>query len=207
MQGGNVDSGALRLLQPGEVGVDHLPIAIEAEDQRHVDADPGADRLGDRLKAGDGRRDLDQGVRSIHRRPELSRLRDGGRGIVRQTGLHLDGDTAVETGGRLVDGQQDVTGRGHVIRGDLEDRVGGAGAGGRQPCHLLGVGVSLRQRAGEDGRVGRDAHDVTGVDQLLQIAAHDPLAAEVIEPDAHAGGRDLGERVGCLHAHCLHSYD
>ena len=47
-----VDAGCLGLLQAGEVGVHDLVVAVQAEDQRDVDADAGGGRRGDRRQPG-----------------------------------------------------------------------------------------------------------------------------------------------------------
>ena len=98
-------------------------VTLEAEDQGDVDADAGADDLGDGLEALDRRRDLDHRVRAVDLGPELLGLFDGPRGVVGEAGLDLDRDAAVDAVRGVVDGAEDVGGAGHVIRRDLEDGV------------------------------------------------------------------------------------
>src|SRR3546814_5656593 len=72
LQGGDVVPGCLRLLDTGEVRVDDLGVALQAEDQRDVDGDARTDHLGDRRQAGLRGRDLDQHVGPVHARGERS---------------------------------------------------------------------------------------------------------------------------------------
>ena len=73
-----------------------------------------------------------------------------------------------------------------VRHGDLADGVVDGGAARGQLAHLLVVDLAVRQRRGEDRRVGRDADDAVLGDQRLQVAALQPLARQVVEPDGDA---------------------
>src|SRR5690606_33145530 len=56
--------------------------------------------------------------------------------------------------------------------------------------------VLVRVRSGDGGREDRrvrgDADDVPGRDELGEVAGTDAPAGEVVEPDAHAEGAELG---------------
>ena len=125
--------------------------------------------------------------------------------IVASVSCARSGETSIDTRpstpcGGVVDRAEDVGRVAHVVGGDLEDRVVGARAGGGELRDLRLVDVALRQGAGEDRRVRRDAADVAGRDQLGEVAGGDPLTRQVVEPDADAlGGQLLG---GGAHA-CL----
>ena len=92
------------LLQTADVGVDHPAVALQGEDQGHVDADPLGDRRGDRRQAGLGGRDLDQHVGPVDDLPQIGRLGDGGLGVHGQTRLDLDRHPAVDAAGGRVGG-------------------------------------------------------------------------------------------------------
>ena len=97
---------------------------------------------------------------------------------------------------RVVDRAEDVAGGGHVVGRDLEDRVVDAScraAASSATCSSYALPVG--ERVGEDRRVGGHADDVAVVDELLQAARDDALARQVVEPDADAGGGELGGGV------------
>jgi hypothetical protein len=50
-------------------------------------------------------------------------------------------------------------------------------------------------RVREDRRVGGHADHVVVVDQLLQVAGTQPVAADVIQPHRHPGLGELSENV------------
>ncbi len=58
-------------------------VALQREDQRHVDADALGERGGDRRQAGLGRRDLDEQVGPVDQPPQRLGLGDGLVGLVR----------------------------------------------------------------------------------------------------------------------------
>ena len=64
------------LFEAGHVGADHVGVALQGEDQGHVDADPLRERRGDRRHALSGRRDLDEQVRPVHHPPQRPGLGD-----------------------------------------------------------------------------------------------------------------------------------
>jgi hypothetical protein len=198
-----VDAGLLGLLEAGQVGVDDLAVALEAEDQRDVDARADRDRRGDGLEALDRRRDLDHDVRLLDALPEALRLVDGRLGVVRCGGRDLDRDAAVEAVARVVDRAEDVGRLADVRRRDLEHGAVDVCAVGGELAHLLVVRLALGQGAREDRGVRRDAHDVLLLDQLLEAARVDALAGQVVEPDAHAERGQLGGGGGCGVSHVL----
>jgi len=104
-------------------------VPVEAEDQRDVHADAGGDGLGDRLQALERGGDLDHRVRAADLGPELARLRDRARCVVRQPGLDLDRHATVLAACRPVHGGEDVARRRDVVGRDLEDRGAHVGPG------------------------------------------------------------------------------
>ena len=169
-------------LEAGQVGVHDLPVTVLVEDEGDVDGDAAADDLGDRGDAGLRRGDLHEEVLAVDDVVQLLRLGDGLVGEVRQLRGDLDGDPAVEAVGAVVDGLEEVRGVSHVGGGGELDRLVDA----RQAAQLLGVGVAVAERGGEDRGVGGDADDRLGLDQLGQVAGGEALAGQVVEPDGHA---------------------
>jgi hypothetical protein len=80
------------LLESGEVGVDDLAVALEREDQGHVDRDARGESRGDRGQARLRRGDLDERVRAVDLGPQLLRL-GGRRGRV----MREVGETSIDT--------------------------------------------------------------------------------------------------------------
>ena len=189
---GQVVAGLAGLLQTGEERVHHPAVAVEREDQRHVDADALGQGPRDRGRPSIGGRDLDQHVGPVDGGAQLLGLLDRPVGVMGQPGLDLDRDLAVDVAGGLPGRPEDVAGLPDVLGGDLEDGPVDVDALRRQLAHLSVVRRAVGQRSREDRRVGRDADDVLVVDQALQAAAGDPLAGEVVEPDGDAEVAELG---------------
>lgn len=187
MDPGQVVARLLGFLQAGEVGVHHRPVALDGEDQGHVDRDALGEHRGDRRQACFGRRDLDQQVRAVDDLPQLDGLQDRLVGVVGQPRIDLDGHPAVHTVGQFVLLGQHVAGVADVVGGHGADGRVHVGAALGELLDLRVVGVPLGQGGLEDRRVGRHADDRLGVDQLLQVAGLQPLTGQVVEPHRYAG--------------------
>ena len=98
-------------LEARQVGLDDLVVAVEAEDQRDVDAAALADHLADGRDALGGGRDLDEQVGPVDPRVEVAGRGDGALGVVGQGRGDLERDEAVAAVGRVVDRAQDGRGR------------------------------------------------------------------------------------------------
>ncbi len=72
------------LFETGQIRIDDVPVAIDAEQQRDIDVDSGRDQLGDRRQARLGARHLDHGVGTIERLPQPQTFLDGALGVVGQ---------------------------------------------------------------------------------------------------------------------------
>ena len=118
---------------------------------------------------------------------------------MRQPGVHLDGDPAVDVIGPLVDVPEQVAAVADVGRGHLADGRVHRGAPRGQLADLVVVGSPVRQRRREDGRVARHADDLLVPDQLGQVARVEPLPGDVVQPDGHARVGECGERVVLRH--------
>src|SRR5690606_11039263 len=78
---------------------------------------------------------------------------------------------------------------------------GGAAAGQLGDLRVVRGVVRVGDGAGEDRRVGRDADHVAGRDQLREVPGGDAGPGQVVQPDADAGGGELGG--GGAHAFSL----
>ena len=99
VDGARVAADADEALEAAQVGLDHLLVAGEREDQGHVDRAAAGGHLFDRPDAGVRGRDLDQQVRPRDRRVEHRGLVDRGLGVVGEVGVDLDRDVAVTAAG------------------------------------------------------------------------------------------------------------
>ena len=177
-------ASGLGLLEAGQVRVDDFAVALEAEDQRDVDADALRGECGDSFQALNRSRDLDHDVRTVHLVPELTAIGDGSCSVVGEPWLDLDGDSTIHTARRIIDRTQDVASGRDVVRRDLENGFGNGLACCREFGHLGVVRVALGERTGEDGRICGDADDVSALNQLVQSAGDYAFTRQVVEPDA-----------------------
>jgi hypothetical protein len=88
-------AAAKALLQARHVRVDHGGIALDREQQRHVDADALGGRLAERIHPGGGGGDLDHRVGPVDTRPQSVHCTDGSMDVVGELGRHLEADEAV----------------------------------------------------------------------------------------------------------------
>ena len=110
-----------------------------------------------------------------------------------QTGIDLDGDTAVDEVGGLGDLAEDVGGVAHIGGGELAD--GGLDIDLAELLELGVVRADLAQGLLEDGRVGGDADHVLVGDEVLQGAGLDAGAGQVVQPDGNAV---VGRALSCF---------
>ena len=124
----------------------------------------------------------------------------GGIGVVGKARIDLDGDPAVEAAGDVVHRAQHVARVANVGGREFEHRLVERRAVSAQLGDLIGVGLSVGQSAGEDRRVRGDADDGVVLDHVGEIAAFDPLAGEVVQPDGDAcfgeGGQSFSHGLG-----------
>src|SRR5690606_5300065 len=97
-------------LETAQVRVDHLTVARQTEDERHIHADARSNRVTECLEALDGGGYLDHRVRAVDALPELLRLSDGARSVTGQHRRDLNRDPAVTTRGDVEDRSEYVTG-------------------------------------------------------------------------------------------------
>ena len=199
-RGDRVDglAGGRAPLEAGEVGVDHLLVARDGEQQRDVDVDAAGGELLDRGDPGLGGGHLDHHVGPGEPAPQLERLLDRGLGVVGEVGRALERDEPVASVALVVGGAQQVGGPADVVERELEEQLlRVAHPGGDGGAQLVVVAVGAGDRLGEDRRVrGRAGHRAVG-DQRGEVAAVQQLARERVEPDRDAG---VVQRLEAVHA-------
>ncbi len=193
MDRADIQARSSSLLQPGHVRIDDRRIAFEREDQRHVHADPGTDRGGDGRQSFNRRGNLDQEVGPVHPRPQPLGQVDGGSGVACQSRVDLDRDTSIHAAGEVVHRPQHVAGIPDVGGGEFENGLVQRDAIGAQLGHLIGVGLTVGERAGEDRRIRGDADDAVVLHQVGEIAAFYAFAGQIVQPDGDAGLGQFGQ--------------
>ena len=140
-------------VESSQVGVDHLLVAADAEQQRHVDVDAEAGELLDRAQSGLVL-DLDHHVRLIEAPPELERLGDGRLGVVGEIRRAFERHETVAPVARVVGRAQLPRRSANVIECELEEQllqIALASGGELRQLGVVAVGASNRGR--EDRRV------------------------------------------------------
>jgi hypothetical protein len=111
---------------------------------------------------------------------------DGTLRVVGEEGRDLERDPAVDAGGAIVDGAEEIGGLRQVLeRQGEEQRLAGLALVHQATNRLVVVGAAL-DRVVEDGRVRGQARDRQLVAIALEGPAGEELARDVVEPEALA---------------------
>ena len=198
---GDVAAGSLQILEPGDIGFDHLLVDAHGEEQGDVDVQPATDQLADRGNAGRGRRHLHHQVGTLHRRPQPQRLGHRGFGIVGQIGRAFQADIAVPALGLVVNRTQHIGGGADIgnrqVLVDCGDAVVGRGL---ELLQCIRVFVALADCLLEDRGVRGDALQSVALDQSAQLAVLDQAALQIVQPGRLTARFELLQRI---HAVCL----
>ncbi len=108
---------AARASSPRDIGLRHLPVAGQAEEQGDVDVDALTDELPDGGQSLLGGRHLDQDIGAVQGLPQAPGLGNGAVGVVGQVGIDLQADEAVFALQLVIEGPEDVRGLPHVRHG------------------------------------------------------------------------------------------
>jgi hypothetical protein len=175
---------ATRASSPSACASAYRNVAVEAEQQGDVDADPVFDQLAHRGHAGRGAGHLDHQIGAIDHAMQPSRLGDRLVGLVGEVGRHFEADIAVPGVEPVVDRPQRIARRLDVRDGErliaVHDRRVGIIA---DEFGELGIiGLALAHRLLEDRRIGGDAGDAILLHQPLQAALIEKGPIDEIEP-------------------------
>ena len=175
-------------LEPADERLGDVRVGLDREQQRDVDVDALVDHLLDRGHPGVGARNLDEHVGTVEALPEHARLLDRDLGVVRGVGLDLERHVSVDPVRLLPHRAQDIGGHLHVAHGHLAVHLLHAVAGASQLLELVVVVLGAEDGLLEDRRIRRDSAQAVLLDQALELASLDQAPADLVQPDAGAGG-------------------
>ncbi len=141
------------LLQGVEIGVGHLPVILDGENERDIDIDPLSKRAangGDTRRRG---RNLDHQIGPINGLPEAAHLCERPLSIMRQVRGDFDAHKPILPVCLIIDGTEQVGN--HTFVGHCQRFVDffGSLALAQQLLHLLIVGSIVSNRMFKNGRV------------------------------------------------------
>src|SRR5579871_1484444 len=195
----NFTTGSRVGLQTRDVGLRNFLIHLQSEEQRDIDVDSFADALLDSRNTFHGGWNLHHEIGTVYRFPQAARVLNGALRVLGQEGRDFQTHVAIALVGAVVDGPQRVGGVLDVL--DSQDLVNRHGI---QILALLqfkqGVGVIGAPGDGllKDGGIGSHSPQAVFVDEVLQLAAGNQIAANVIEPDRLAILTQLPNRISGL---------
>ena len=173
--------------QATQVGVDHLLVALDREQQGDVDVHAAARQLLDRGQPRGRAGNLDHHVRLAEPLPQVGGLGDGRLGVVGQVGCAFERDEPVAALALLVGRAQQPGGRADVVEREREEQLPQIVFPARgQLAQLAVVAVGVGDRLGEDGGIGRRAGDAVVADQPGEPAALQQVAGQGVQPDGDA---------------------
>ena len=165
----------LSLFESCKVSVDHCFVALEREDEGHVDRDTCTNYFGDGVEASQGCRDLDKCVGLVDLCPETLCFLHGARSIVSKGGGDLDRNAAVDTLSCVKYSTEDVAGICNVIGGDVEHSCFCICTSSCELLDLCCIALTVSEGAREDGGVGGHTNNVLFSNECLKISRGDAL--------------------------------
>src|SRR5437667_3963536 len=185
------------LLESGDVGFRNFLVNLLREEQRHIDIDAFADKL---LEGGDalaGARNFDHHVLAAHVFPQPSRFLNCALRVAGEIGRDFQADISVASLSALVDGAENVGSVLNVANRQYLVASLGVEVGSRlQGLQQFGVVGAAGDRFLEDRWIRGDTTKSVLVDQALEFAAGDELAANVVQPDGLSEILELFEWIG-----------
>jgi len=156
-----------------QIGLDHLPVALQREDQGDVDRLTPRDRVLDRAETRLRCRDLHEQVRPVDPLVQAHRLVEGCLTLVRERRVDLHRDVAVLALAVVPDPAEQIAGVLNIGHCELEEDLFGVRRSFEAGAQLVVVGIALGDRLLEDRRVRRHADD--------RVLAHHPLEAPLMD--------------------------
>ena len=188
-----VASGGDEPLEATEIGLGNGGIALEREDQRHIDRDTLGDAVLDRTEPGLGSRDLDVEVRPIDLIVEAKRLLEGAFALVRECRVNLERHPPVDPRRALPDRAHQIASATDVVHREREEDLGRVVGPRRELAQLGVVEVAIGECFLEDRRVGRHADDRVVGHETGEHSGMKHLSREGVDPDANACATQLRE--------------
>jgi hypothetical protein len=193
---GQVAALGLQRLQALQIGLHHLLVGVDGEQERDVDVHPFADQALDGGDAGRRRGDLHHQVWPVDGFPQVQRLLHRRFGVVGEIGRAFQAHIAVAALGLGVDGLQDVGRRLDVGDGQmLIDLRQTAVAFCQEGPDRVRIVAAVANRLLEDRGVRRQTLQPILFDHPLQFAALDQAPLEIVEPGRLAARLELLQRV------------
>ena len=172
---------AVQRLEAGQVRVDHLGVAVDREDQRHVDVVALRDLVPDRGHAFLRGGDLDHHIRPAAPLAQVLCPLDGLARVVGDRRRDLDANESVLALRSVVDRPERVGGGLDVLDHQPPQHLGRLLPGPHQLDHRLVVVGRAADGFFEDGRVGGDPGQAF-IAQAPELTRADQLAADVVQP-------------------------
>ena len=160
-----------------------LGVALDREQQGHVDRDAGSRQLAKRINPRDRAGNLDHRVRSIDRDMQFLGALDRVSRIEGKVGLDLNRDKAVGTIGAVEDGAHHIARSLDVLNPERLEDLCSRGIGGEGADRLV-IGAGLLNVLGKNRRVrGTTGHAIL-FDDARQQTRLNGGASHVVVPDA-----------------------
>ena len=179
-------AGFLRECNSRKIGVNHLAVALNAEDERDINADAFGKDPGDGWQTLTGGRNLNHEVLTVNRRPQLQRLSNSSFGIAGEKRRNLERNAAIDTAGGIVKRTKQVACALHITDHDAKDRCFGSDTLALHRLNIGSIGIASCNRAGEDGGIAGHADHVVVGNEVSKRPGGETIFGEVIEPDADA---------------------
>ena len=191
MQRVDRQAGSRPPFEARQVGVHHLFVPGQREDQRDIDANAPGNRLGDRGNAGLRRGNLDHHVVAGDERVQPPCLSDGTGRVLRQARTDLDADASIDPVRPLPNGMQPIARHLDVFdRQPVEDRPGFESLGDEQAEGSVVV-VALGNGLLENGGIGCHADHAGVANERIKFTGNQRAAADEVQPDTLAEREDL----------------
>ena len=177
---------------------DDLGVALDREDQRHIDVRALRDHRLNRGQASRRGGDLHHHVWPCRAPAQGARSRDRAVRVAGDLGRNLDAHEAVATALTVIDRPQHVGRRLHVFKQQVPNDRFSVLTGVEAPRDVVRIGVRARQRLCKNRRIrGHAGHTEVAIARKLSGLDHGSV--DVVEPDALAQPPQFSNRVCFFH--------
>ncbi len=176
------------VFEAAQVSLHHFGVALQREDQSHVDIDARGNGLTDGGDAFLRGGDFDHQVWAGDTVPKLLCLLVGAFRIAREERADFQADIAVAAAGLVIERTEQVGGGADVFDGQLPEDLLRVPARPGQRDQGRVVIVGLGDGVVEDGRVGGHAADIAALDHGLELTILQETTLDVVVPKGLAEG-------------------